>query len=56
MESFGEWSTCSKTCGNGEKSRTRQVATPASNGGQNCEGDATEIMACNDVTCPGRWL
>ena len=54
--SYGEWSSCSKTCGGGEEYRTRQVATPASNGGKDCEGDTTETMTCNDVACPGSWL
>ena len=50
---YDSWSSCSKTCGRGEKSRTRKEAIPASNGGLACEGDATEIEDCNDVVCPG---
>ena len=51
--SWVEWSTCSKTCGGGEKYRTRQVEVTASNGGQACEGEATETMDCNEDECTG---
>ena len=50
--SFSEWSPCSKSCGGGEKSRTRQVATPASNGGLSCEGEPIETEGCNTEGCP----
>ena len=49
---YGAWSPCSKTCGGGEKIRTRVVKTPASNGGEICEGNATEIEVCNTEGCP----
>ena len=51
--SYSEWSSCTVSCGGGEKSRTRAVATAASNGGQDCEGEATETMVCNEAACPG---
>ena len=50
--SFSDWSPCSKTCGGGNRSRTRQQATPASNGGLACEGVATETEDCNTERCP----
>ena len=49
---YGEWSNCTKECGGGEKTRTRNEATPASNGGQECEGNSTEIETCNQEECP----
>ena len=49
---YGEWSTCSKTCGGGEKSRSREVEIPASSGGQPCEGEDTETVDCNMGLCP----
>ena len=56
-----EWSTCSKTCGGGEKNRTRQVEIPASNGGEDCAGEATQTDTCNTHWCPvncqwGTWV
>ena len=51
--SYGEWSSCSKTCGGGEKSRSRLVAKPAFNGGLACEGDTLETKICNGHLCPG---
>ena len=51
--SYGDWSSCSVSCGEGEKSRTRPVAIAASNGGQACAGNATEKMVCNEAACPG---
>ena len=50
---FGEWISCSKTCGGGEKSRTRSVKTIEQNGGNPCNGEATEIQSCNTDSCPG---
>jgi len=49
---YGEWSNCTKECGGGEKTRTRNEATPASNGGQECEGNSTETETCNQEECP----
>merc|ERR1712038_843245 len=49
---YGEWSNCTKDCGGGEKTRTRNEATPASNGGQECEGNSTETETCNQEECP----
>jgi len=50
--SYSEWSSCSKTCGGGERTRTRNETTPASNGGRECEGDSTETENCNQEECP----
>ena len=54
---YETWSSCSKTCGGGYKSRSRQVDTPASNEGQPCKGDVTQIEACNTQICnKGKYL
>ena len=50
---FGDWGDCSATCGDGERSRTRIIATPASGNGAECTGDATETETCNEGECPG---
>ena len=52
-DEFGEWTSCSKTCGSGEHSRTRTVKTIQKNGGDSCPGEATEIQSCNTDSCPG---
>ena len=49
---FGNWSTCSVTCGHGEQMRTRNIEIAATNGGRNCDGSETETRPCN-ITCPG---
>ena len=48
---YGEWSTCSATCGGGTRTRTRPEATPASNGGNPCGGSGTETGPCNLDEC-----
>ena len=50
-EPWGEWSTCSKTCGWGVRSISRQVATLAINGGKSCEGQSVKREACNQRAC-----
>ena len=56
---YGAWTSCSQTCGEGTKSRSRKVSTPASNGGQPCKGKDTETNDCNVSLyppCPGILL
>ena len=52
---WSEWSTCSKTCKEGQQSRTRECNSPAPQyGGKVCEGDSNQTQVCNgDVPCPG---
>ena len=42
-----------QTCGAGEKSRSRLVSLPASNGRQACEEEAMETLSCNEAACIG---
>ncbi len=53
---WGNWSDfteCSVTCGEGNKTQTRLCNNPApSNGGANCTGLDTNITTCNDKECP----
>ena len=48
------WSTCSVTCGGGDRDRVRVCDDPPqSNGGLNCEGpDRQHDNNCNHFTCP----
>ncbi|KAL4216700.1 hypothetical protein ACF0H5_024423 [Mactra antiquata] len=47
------WSTCSKSCDSGTRTRDRSCDNPTpKNGGNNCTGNMTEVESCNNVTCP----
>ena len=46
---WGEFGTCSVTCGGGTQIRT--VLTEAANGGAPCPGSDTQT--CNEDPCPG---
>ena len=53
--SFGRWSTCSKTCGGGIKTRQRLCDNPSpSNNGADCIGNATHWLNCSVNSCPGK--
>ncbi|XP_035650839.1 adhesion G protein-coupled receptor B1-like [Oncorhynchus keta] len=51
------WTTCSTSCSNGTKQRTRECNGP-SYGGSECRGDWRETNNCFLKDCPvdGRWL
>ena len=49
-----EWEQCSKSCGGGITSRTRNIKQYAQLGGQPCVGDAFQTKLCNNQTCPGK--
>jgi len=51
-EDWGEWDTCSQTCGGGMHARVRNVATYAQFGGDPCPGEAAEMGPCNEQPCP----
>ena len=48
---FGEWSPCTATCGNGFQARVRSKEPRALFGGEDCEGEATEIKSCKLQEC-----
>ncbi len=55
--SFGEWSTCTETCGGGTQQRTRTCTNPRpANGGADCVGNDFEPQPCNKAPCPGSTL
>ena len=45
---------CSKTCGGGLMTKTRQVLVNEDNGGNACVGSNSVTESCNDNECPGK--
>ena len=53
--SWSPWSNCSKTCGEGRISRTRECDSPApAHGGETCPGIEIEDKICNNGPCKGK--
>ena len=50
---YEEWTSCSKDCGGGKRSRARTIKIAASNGGQECSGPTVEEEDCNTHGCVG---
>ena len=48
---WSEWGECSVSCGGGVKYRQRDVATEATNGGDECDGMASETASCRMNPC-----
>jgi Thrombospondin type 1 domain len=55
----GHWSgwsdstACTATCGNATKQQVRQCNNPPQSfGGQPCQGEATQTVACTFINCP----
>ena len=49
--SWSGWSSCSKSCGTGQKKKSRWIKTNAKNGGEPCQGSGTQIDACIKRRC-----
>lgn len=48
------WEECSRTCGQGNRTRVRTCSDPpAQYGGRPCEGAAVEVIMCSVRPCPG---
>ena len=52
---FSVWGTCSVSCGDGKRARTRTISIPATGGGTPCDGKSTEEKSCNEGECPGGY-
>ena len=55
---WNDWkvSECSKSCGEGTRSKIRSVKVVAANGGQECVGPRNVSESCNILSCPGMAL
>lgn len=52
---WGLWEECSRSCGQGNRTRSRTCSNPlAQHGGKPCEGSALESVMCNLRPCPGK--
>ena len=50
---WSDYSSCSATCGEGQQTRRRVCDNPpASDGGADCDGVATNQRTCNIIACP----
>ena len=53
---FGDWSTCTKSCGGGTQLRIREINQQAENGGKACsQGETTQTRTCNTHDCAGTY-
>ncbi|XP_072199268.1 hemicentin-1 isoform X3 [Excalfactoria chinensis] len=55
---WGLWEECSKSCGQGNRTRTRICNNPpAQHNGKPCSGSAVDFIMCNVGPCPvdGKW-
>ncbi|XP_069465362.1 hemicentin-2 isoform X1 [Ambystoma mexicanum] len=51
---WGSWSSCSASCGQGQRQRTRSCFDPPPQyGGKTCRGQNLETAACQEGPCPG---
>ena len=54
--SWGDWVGCTKTCGGGVKSRTRNQKTVSVNGEALCDEKMIQRLLCDKDACPGLKL
>ena len=53
--SWSEGTSCSASCHGGLKRMDRTCTNPSpANGGYDCDGDGTTMVACNDIECECR--
>ena len=53
MSEWGAWTQCSKTCGPGSQTITRNVVQNPMHGGTSCPSETTMTMECNENSCEG---
>ena len=52
LEEWSSWSSCSKSCNEGFRGRTRNILQQAEGGGLPCV-DRHDVQSCNSGHCPG---
>jgi len=52
VSEWGAFESCTETCGEGTKTRLRQIITDPLHGGAECPADLTETVPCNERECP----
>src|SRR5205823_4124115 len=59
MDAWTNYSSCSMSCGDGTQTRTRNIVTQGSNGGQMCDPSMlTDTASCTGINCdcvPSAW-
>ncbi|NXG62902.1 PPN protein, partial [Hemiprocne comata] len=50
--SWGEWSTCSRSCGGGVSFRQRRCYSQRTEGASGCAGPSRSYQSCNVQSCP----
>ena len=54
---WGNWGSCSRSCGLGHEMRQRFCVNPRPvAGGDPCAGSNKAFRPCNDIKCPGKIL
>ena len=53
---YSDWTSCSKSCGEGTQTRSRYIQRVASNGGKECTGGRTKSKSCTKQACPGKYF
>ena len=53
---WSEWQEgeCNKTCGGGNRTKSRHIKVQAVHGGRACVGSDTTTESCNVNKCPGK--
>ena len=51
VSNWGDWTTCTKSCGSGQESRSRSIDENPTSGGAPC-GALSQTRSCNDQPCP----
>jgi len=53
LSDWSMWSVCSRECGGGQRTSSRQIAAHPLAGGKPCQDSLKRVEACNEIYCPG---